>query len=242
MNLQKGIWSSLCRRSIKPSNPPTISKSTRRFKWTYKSEEPLILPRVVIDLEAPDNPAVRDYDETKDNIPTRFQKQIIRSNDKAIARRTRLVRKQLEEGVEGFPRKRNRKNQRIRDDALEHELAYNPDAAPPPVTAMDLMNYALLGNPFSARASSERVKPRHIHMEKLFTAHGIDFKDTANMTIRTLTENFDISTDGNGVMTEIATENKEIAKKRNERKKKMMIERQMKEAQSGEQNGIQKEE
>ncbi|KAB8301553.1 hypothetical protein EYC80_003398 [Monilinia laxa] len=185
---------------------PTISKSTNRSKWTYKSDEPLVLSRLVIDLDAPDNPAVRDYDETRDNTPSRHQQQIIRSTEKAIARRTQLVKKQLNEGVEGFPRKRNRINQRKRDDALEHELAYNPHAAPPPVTAMDLMTYALLGNPFSARASKEPSNTRDIHMEKLFNAHNIDYKDTANMTIRALTEDFDIKTDGKVMETALDTQ------------------------------------
>ncbi|KAA8572078.1 hypothetical protein MFRU_018g00980 [Monilinia fructicola] len=238
MNIQK--LNSSCRRAINRSIP-TISKSTNRFKWTYKSDEPLILPRVAIDLDALENPAVRDYDDIKDNTPSRHQQQIIRSTEKAIARRTRLVNKQLNEGVEGFPRKRSRKNQRKRDDALEHELAYNPHAAPPPVTAMDLMTYALLGNPFSARASQEPVTTRDIHMEKLFNAHNIDYKDTANLTIRALTEDFDIKTDGKVTETALNTQgNLEAVQRRHARKKELRNQEQrleeQKKAQDEDQN------
>ncbi|THV47751.1 hypothetical protein BGAL_0291g00150 [Botrytis galanthina] len=215
MNCQKGILS-LYRRTIKSSDFPAISKSTKRFKG-YKSEEPLVLPRVVIDLDAPDNPAVRDYDEIKDNVLTPFQQQVVRSTEKAKTRRAKLVRKQLELGVEGFPRKGGKKNQRIRDQSLEHELSYNPDASPPTVTAMDLMTYALMGNPFMAKASKNPPHVRDVHMEGLFIAHSIDFKDTANMTIRALTEDFDISTDGQGAENVDTEGNREIVRKRKER-------------------------
>ncbi|QSZ31374.1 hypothetical protein DSL72_000939 [Monilinia vaccinii-corymbosi] len=217
MNLPRLGFS--CRHTINSSNLPTISKSTRRSKWTYKSDEPLILPRVVIDLDAPDNPAVRDYDEAKDNRPSRRQQQVIRATEKAAARRNRLVHKVLAEGVEEFSRKSGQKNQRRKDDALEHELAYNPDAAPPPVTAMDLMTYALLGNPFAKNASYETVTVRDIHMERLFIAHSIDFEDTANMTVRALAEDFDIKTDGQVVEATVDTEENRIAVwRRNKRK------------------------
>ncbi|KAF7863100.1 hypothetical protein EAF04_007183 [Stromatinia cepivora] len=224
MNCQKGILP-LYRRTIKSSNSPTITKFTKRFKG-YKSKESFVLPRVVIDLDDPENPAVRDYDETKDDILTPFQQQIVRSTDKAIARRKRLVRKQLDEGVVGLPRKGGRKNQRIRDDALEHELAYNPDASPPTVTAMDLMTYALLGNPFKARGSKEPTHVRDVHMERLFMGHGIDFKDTANMTIRALTEDFDISTDGQDEENVDTEQNRKIVERRNKRKKELENEEQ----------------
>ena len=222
MNCQKAILS-IYRRTIKSSNFPAISKSTRRFKG-YKSEEPLVLPRVVIDLDAPENPAVRDYDEIKDNVLTPFQQQVVRSTEKAKTRRAKLVRKQLELGVEGFPRRGGRKNQRIRDQSLEHELAYNPDASPPNVTAMDLMTYALMGNPFVAKASKKPPHVRDVHMEGLFTAHSINFKDTANMTIRALTEDFDISTDGQGGENVDTEGNREIVRKRKERRKMREIE------------------
>lgn len=124
----------------------------------------------------------------------------------------------------GFPRKGGRNNQHIRDDALEHELAYNPDASPPTVTAMDLMTYALLGNPFTARGSKEPTNMRDVHMERLFTGHGIDFKDTANMTIRALTEDFDISTDGQGEDNVDTEQNRKIAERRNKRKEMQNIE------------------
>ncbi|KAF7916524.1 hypothetical protein BELL_0413g00050 [Botrytis elliptica] len=221
MNCQQ-VTFSLYRRTIKSSNFPAISKSTKRFKG-YKSEEPLVLPRVVIDLDAPDNPAVRDYDEIKDNILTPFQQQVVRSTEKAKTRRAKLVRKQLELGVEGFPRKGGRKNQRIRDQSLEHELAYNPDASPPTVTAMDLMTYALMGNPFMAKTSKKPPHVRDVHMEGLFVAHSIDFKDTANMTIRALTEDFDISTDGQGGENVDTEGNREIVRKRKERNKMLEI-------------------
>lgn len=216
MNCQRGLWP-LYRRLIKSSNSPTISKSTKRFK-AYKSEDPFVLPRVVIDLEAPENPAVRDYDELKDNISTPHQQQITRAIEKAIARRVQLVRKQKKEGVQVFPRRTGKKNQRIRDDALEHELAYNPDASPPPVTAMDLMTYALLGNPFRKRGHVHRsngIEVRDIHMERLFMAHGIDYLDTANMTIRALTEDFDIKTDGQVKESVNTKVNRKIAERRN---------------------------
>lgn len=215
MNCQKGILS-LYRRTIKSSDFPAISKSTKRFKG-YKSEEPLVLPRVVIDLDAPDNPAVRDYDEIQDDVLTPFQQQVVRSTEKAKTRRAKLVRKQLELGVEGFPRKGGKKNQRIRDQSLEHELSYNPDASPPTVTAMDLMTYALMGNPFMAKASKNPPHVRDVHMEGLFIAHSIDFKDTANMTIRALTEDFDISTDGQGAENVDTEGNREIVRKRKEK-------------------------
>ncbi|CAD6447440.1 81b07b58-ac4d-4f9e-82db-47158a2c9e2e-CDS [Sclerotinia trifoliorum] len=224
MNCQKGILP-LYRRIIKSSNSPAITKLTKRSKG-YKSEEPFVLPRVVIDLDAPENPAVRDYDATEDNILTPFQQQIVRSADKAIARRTKLVRKQLDEKLVGFPRKGGKKNQHIRDDALEHELAYNPDASPPTVTAVDLMTYALLGNPFTARGSKEPTHMRDVHMERLFMGHSIDFKDTANMTIRALTEDFDISTDGQGEENVKTEQNREIAGRRNKRKEELENEEQ----------------
>ncbi|KAF7956933.1 hypothetical protein EAE96_004257 [Botrytis aclada] len=241
MNCQQ-VTSSLYRRTIKSSNFPAISKSTRRFKG-YKSEEPLVLPRVVIDLDAPDNLAVRDYNEIKDNVLTPFQQQVVRSTEKAKARRAKLVRRQLELGVEGFPRKGGRKNQRIRDQSLEHELAYNPDASPPAVTAMDLMTYALMGNPFMAKASKQPPHVRDIHMEGLFMAHSIDFKDTANMTIRALTEDFNISTDGQGGENVDTEGNREIVKKRRARNKmretgKVEIEWQKVETQSREDNWV----
>ncbi|ESZ94923.1 hypothetical protein SBOR_4715 [Sclerotinia borealis F-4128] len=213
MNQRNGILL-LYRRAVKSSNFPAISAFPRRSKWSYKSSEPLNLSETVIDLDAPNSPAVRDYDESKDNVPTRTKLQIIRSTDRAMARRARLVRKQLEEGVEGFPRKRNQKSQRIRDDMLEHELAHYPNVSSPPVTPLDLMTYALLGNPFTTRKPNDIVKKSNSHMEKLFIAHGINFLDTANITIRALTEDFDIETDGKGGEIPVEYQEEEYKKKR----------------------------
>lgn len=144
----------LLRRHVFKPNYPVPSSA--RYA-SAKSREPYILPRLVIDLDANDNQFVREAKEEDYAVP-----------DKP-PRRERYVPKAPEENVE-----------------MEVELDHK---TPPALdlraaTAADLVQYALLGNPFAFRNDN------NAQLRRIFDYLKVHDLDNADSKIKRLTYNF----------------------------------------------------
>lgn len=143
-----------------PSRSSSFPQITKR--WSHSTGEPFILPRIAIDLDAPDNPAVREYNEETDTVIPKKALEI------QIATHIALRRKQR---IEKSPVKVRKWKQ-------------------PHVTPLDLIAYALFGKSCILQDTTMPIKTQ-TRLRKVFRQHAVDYQDTADVTVKKLTEDFE---------------------------------------------------
>lgn len=162
--LRYRFGSSIYRCTTNSLKSSSILKSSQRF--SSSKAEPFILPRVVIDLDAPNNPAVREYDEEIDNRPTPKQIRDENAYMEAQAQDWKVPVIEITPSTH-FGRKK-----------------------PEP---LDLMYYALFGHPYGGTHLSKIIRSRRARLQRVFHANGIEYSETADMKIRKMTENWDFN-------------------------------------------------
>jgi hypothetical protein len=145
-----------------PSRSCSFSQTTKRYsssRW-----EPFILPRIAIDLDAPDNPAVREYNEEIDDILPKHALATQKATAKA------LERKEIEENT----------HVQFRE---WRDLRTSP---------LDLITYALFGKSciLNKKPTAMPWKAQQ-RLRKVLRQRAVDYQDTADTTVRKLTENFE---------------------------------------------------
>ena len=144
----------LLRRHVFKSHYPIPSLT--RYAST-PSREPYILPRLVIDLDANDSQFVREATEDDYAVPSK-------------------------------PRRRQRHDLGAREESAGKEVQINPKTPQAfhlcTATAPDLMQYALLGNPFAS------PKNNNAELRKVFSHYKVHDLDNADSKVKRLTFNF----------------------------------------------------
>jgi hypothetical protein len=160
--IPRQIFALLRPSACTPSRSSSYSLITKRF--SRAKAEPFILPRLAIDLDAPDNPAVQEYNEAIHNRIPEHALQTQKLTLRALRRRKELQKNPVK--VRRW--------------------------AEPETTSLDLITYALFGKG-CLLSLKETNMPREakVRLRRVLKQQAVDYEDTADITVRKLTEHFE---------------------------------------------------
>ncbi|KAM3068132.1 hypothetical protein ACMFMG_011182 [Clarireedia jacksonii] len=143
-----------------PSRCPQSLQISKRC--ASSKSEPFILPRTAIDLDAPQNPAVREYNEEIDNIVPKKVLDLQKATARALRRR-----------------------ERIQNSPVQVRKWVEPE-----IISLDLLAYALFGKACLLEDNLTHRKMQD-RLRRVLKQHAVNYEDTAELTVKKLTENFD---------------------------------------------------